>query len=982
MESEQQDSAKVLELLETEKIIKISQLCDYLRTYKLNKDVTIKVANLILSRLESSRSKKSELKEVARELTENDGMNAIKDILENENSNSPQFTEAIYHIIGLLARIGTADILLSIEKSGIVLTASQAICDCQESPLWITYALAGVSTSKTCATEISTHSGTIDSILKVLGTHCGNSDDVVLHSLTILSSVAHFSPEVSVRIVSGEGLGTILSILKEHAAPGADTSGDICMLALQLLCAAARASSSSAASIVIGGGVETCVWGMKAWPDNAEAQRWGCTLLGLLSRASNAEKKEFNKQNNSLNLECDDDEIAAAGGISAIVAALKIHSDSPRVLRQAFKTLGIIASQRTQNANLVATAVYGVEPTIASSMRRFKDDPELLGAACFAIASIAAGCKDAGGRLLSAGAGDIALHALRAHRDVDRIQHYGCTALGTLAAADPVNARKRLLGNKALELTADIMRTAPTFGRAQASACTAILSYLESDETYVRSKLFQLNIPTLISSAMERFADSAEVQEAVLEVLASLASDRDTAAKLGESAGNTLIPRAIDTLRRFTERPDIQARCCAFLVGASSKIPANNSAIAAARGAEAVLAAMVAHSEDARLQALGCRCLANFGHDSENRNIMGYGGIEAVLSAVAKHSGYADLRHWACIALANGTRDSLDNQLMFVAKGGLEFAVNTVKMSAESAIDKSTRYFAIIIIANACSEDSRTRHILRCIGGLEAILAFLRDERNEQAQTAGLQALALATKDTKTNALVVGQLGGISLVLPALRHFSRSVDLQEWGLCALEHITFNVPENQQVHWPGTAAETVLRSIRKNKSSPNVVLWGLRILANVTYGPQNEGNTADIRKNMDGLKAVVAAMKDNGSVSEIQRWGCVVFQTLAAEGVEGRSALAQVKATDAVLAAVAAHKGSLEVQECALYALGWILVDSTVAERKKITPIIELAKSAFPSSKVLKELLELFKCENGKMSISNVMFSPYAYNVMK
>lgn len=984
MATDQQDPSKVLELLSTDKAIKTEQLADYLRTYKENADITTKTAALILSRLESSRSKKSELKEVARSLNGCGCIAAMKDVLEAQPNNS-LFTETAYHIVGLLSRLGHAEVLLSLEKSGFVHAASQAICDSNannddsSNPLWVTYALAGLATSKTCALEICKRQDTVTGILRILSTHNEKSDDVVLHALSIISSIAHFSSETAVHIASNDSLGIILEAIKFHAAPGPDTYGDICMLALQFLCNAAKSAASAAASIVIGGGIAACIDAMKAWPDNAEDQRWGCSLLGLLARAANAEKEKTKESDGNANVD-GEDEISACGGIAAIVNALKMHPNSQRVLRQAMKTLGIIASQNATTAELVAFAISGAESTIATAMRRFKDDSELLGTACFAIASIAGGCSEAGKRLLAAGAGDIALYALRVHRDVDRIQHYGCAALAALATADPVTARKRLLGNKALELTTDIMRTAADFGRAQASACSAILSYLGSDAASVRSKLFQLGVPALIASAMERFPESAEVHEAALGLLAALASDRDTAAKLGD----TLITRAIEVLGHFESRADIQARCCAFLVGASSKIPANNSIIAAARGAEAVLAAMAAHPSDVGLQALCCRCLANFGHEAESRSTMGYGGIEAVLAAVSRHSGYPDLRHWACIALANSTCGSLDNQLMFVAKGGLEFAVKTVNAPAGTPLDKSTRYFALMVLANVCSEDARTRHILRSTGGLEAILAFLRDERNEQAQIAGLRALALATKGTKTNALLVGQLGGIALVLPALRHFVKVTELQEWGLCALEHITFNVPENQQVHWPGSAAETILRSIKKNRGSPKVVLYGLRILANVAYGTQNEGNTADIRKNVDGLKAIVTAMKEHSGDPEVQRWGCVVFQTLAAvsgeEGVAGRAVLVQVRAVDAIYAAIAAHKAVLEVQECALYALACIFVASP-ADKKKALPNVEWAAAAFPSSKVLADILALFKSDSDETNISNIIFSPYGYNVI-
>lgn len=979
MTSEQQDPAKVLELLDAEKGVKISQLSDFLREYKDNKFVTGKIADVILSRLESSRSKKSELKEVARELTDSGCISSLKAILETHNGDF-RFAAASYHIVGLLARLGTPEILLSIEKSGFVSVAASAISTSDESTLWLTYALAGVATSKTCATEICAHPGAIPGVLRFISTHGDDfeaSDDLVLNSLSILTSVSHFSPETAVSAASGEGLGAVLSAVKSHAAPGADTSGDICMLGLQFLYCAARAAPSAAASIVIGGGVEACVWAMKAWPDNAEAQRWGCSLLGLLARAARAERGEGGSED-SIDEE-ESDEIAAAGGVAAVVSALKMHPSSPRVLRQALKTLGIIASQNGPSAALVATAVAGVETVIAGSMRRFKDDAELLGAACFAVASIAGGCPDAGARLLAAGAGDIALYALRAHRDVDRIQHYGCAALAALAAAaDPATARKRLLGNKALELTADIMRAAAGFARAQASACAAVLSYLNCDPAAVRAKAFALGIPAAVSAAMERFSDAPEVQEAALELLAALAADRDTAAKLGD-----LVPRAVETLRRSQERPDIQARCCAFLVGASSKIPANNAAIAAARGAEAVLAAMTGHPGDVRLQALGCRCLANFGHEAESRCSMGYGGIEAVLAAVARHGNSADLKHWACIALANSTRDSLDNQLMFVAKGGLEFAVRVARAPAETPLEKSTRYFALVTIANACLEDARTRHILRAAGGLEAILTFLRDERNEQAQMAGLRALALATRGTKTNALLVGQLGGLAMVVPALRHFVKAAELQEWGLCALEHLTFNVPENQQFYWPGAAAGTVLHAIKKHKASQKIVLWGLRTLANVTYGAQNEGNTADIRKDPEGLKAVVAAMKEHSTDSEVQRWGCVVFQALAAaagaDGAEARAALAQAKAADSIYAAIAAHKAVREVQEGALYALGWLCAESP-ADKRKALPNVEWAAAAFPSSKVLAEILAFFKGDANAPSMAEIVFSPYAYNV--
>lgn len=992
----QDTTAKALELLNTGTGIKVSQAAELLQAHTESRDVILKAVECILGQIEPiEKRKKSELKEAVRELIESGGMPALCTALER-HSDYPTIVSGVCRVVGQLMRTGGSEAVHAIEGCGLVgAVAGEAASDmCTSSASvaeWVFFALAGLTTVKGCATEISGRSKTIDGVLNSLALHGADSDALALYALSALTSIARFSPAVAVSIAcSDSGLKAVLDITRAYSGPGAAMSGDICMLALQLLASAVRGDvgttttagsslspAAAAAAIVAGGGVEAAVWAMKAWPENAEAQRWGCALLGLLARGD-AEKQA----------------ITAAGGIAAVAAALRTHAASERVLRQGLKTLGIVAAHSEANAGAVAAAVAGDEASLAGALRRLQSDAELQGAACFAIAAIAEGCRDAGLRLLSAGAGDIALYALRVHKAVDRVQHYGCASVAALATADPEGARKRLLGKRALELVVETMRAAAGFAKAQVSGCAAVLGLLGADPEGVRGRVFQLGVPDLVGAAMARFPTSAEVQGACLDVLTALAADRDSAARLG-----ALIPRALDAMRGFPETRDIQARCCAFLIGASSKIPANNSVIAAARGAEAVLAAMAAHREDAGLQALGCRCLANFGHEVESRCTMGYGGIEAVLDALARFPGCADLRHWAYIALANSTRDHLDNQLMFVAKGGLALAVATVAKattssttpsSSLSAEDKSTRYFALVALANACSEDARTRHILRGLGGLEAILAFLRDERNEQAQTAGLRALALATQATRTNALVVGQLGGIGLVLPALRHFVKARELQVWGLRALEHITFNVPENQQVHWPGAAAETVLHGIRKNRAAPDVVLWGLRTLANVAYGPRNEGNTADIRKDPEGLHTIAAAMKEHAASPDVQRWGCVICQAVAAAAATTtdsdavHTALAQARCIDAMLAALATHKGVLGVQECALYALGWVFRDpsaASAADRRKVLPALEWAAAAFPASKVLADILLFFKNDPSVPSMAKIVFSPYAYNVI-
>ncbi len=98
----------------------------------------------------------------------------------------------------------------------------------------------------------------------------------------------------------------------------------------------------------------------------------------------------------------------------------------------------------------------------------------------------------------------------------------------------------------------------------------------------------------------------------------------------------------------------VQQRACIALLNIASQNRACLAAAAAAGGIEASAAALRAHAADAKVQGAGCDALKFFCADmpAHQAKAVAAGGIEAVVQALRRHAADAELQGVGCAALA------------------------------------------------------------------------------------------------------------------------------------------------------------------------------------------------------------------------------------------------------------------------------------------------------------------------------------------
>lgn len=123
----------------------------------------------------------------------------------------------------------------------------------------------------------------------------------------------------------------------------------------------------------------------------------------------------------------------------------------------------------------------------------------------------------------------------------------------------------------------------------------------------------------------------------------------------------------------------VQTRCCRHLSLAARRSDADNVAIAAVGGIEAVVAALTAHPEAEGVQQQGCRALGKMARNhSANHAIAAAGGIEAIVVALTTHPRAEGVQDKGCNALDHLVNDP-GHQAAIKASGAIVLAQGTLE---------------------------------------------------------------------------------------------------------------------------------------------------------------------------------------------------------------------------------------------------------------------------------------------------------------
>jgi len=170
----------------------------------------------------------------------------------------------------------------------------------------------------------------------------------------------------------------------------------------------------------------------------------------------------------------------------------------------------------------------------------------------------------------------------------------------------------------------------------------------------------------------------------------------------------------------------------------------------------------------------------------------------------------------------------------------------------------------------------------------------------------------------------IAELGGIELVIDALRAHPKAKDIQEHCLACLGCLGRELPENIRRIDANDGVEVILVALRKHAKLGQVQGWGFFALRNLAV------NTPEVQSQLlvsDVIELAIAALKAHPEVPHVQGCGCAVLGILSTGHVDVRQKIARLGGIDAILDALEHHPEVVKVQGCGWASLGNLVSDS-------------------------------------------------------
>eukprot|EP01116_Phalansterium_solitarium_P014624 TRINITY_DN3237_c0_g2_i1.p1 TRINITY_DN3237_c0_g2~~TRINITY_DN3237_c0_g2_i1.p1 ORF type:complete len:551 (+),score=182.93 TRINITY_DN3237_c0_g2_i1:46-1698(+) len=317
--------------------------------------------------------------------------------------------------------------------------------------------------------------------------------------------------------------------------------------------------------------------------------------------------------------------------------------------------------------------------TIVGSMQAAPTDAFLQEISCAALEDYAQQDKWRGRLVVDLAGVDAIAVAMRTHADNALIQEHGCATMAALTMDTKVH-NDALLEAGALPLVLEALR-AHMANAAIAQQAVAVLRDLASPSPDVVTQIAAADGIRMIVDVFRQYPKDIDVQEPAIHVIVVLA---------GVSAEN------LETLLELGAVPD-------------------------------VIAAMMQHSEAARLQRLSCAFLALAGDTGSGRAAVGTEGIKAVLEALRNHDQDVLLFRDACTALRLLTQDNVEHAEFAVENGCIELlnsavAANDGDMMFAQEADTLASQLASLLQSDDADPDVGT--FLVDIGGMKIPMQF------------------------------------------------------------------------------------------------------------------------------------------------------------------------------------------------------------------------------------------------------------------
>ena len=208
----------------------------------------------------------------------------------------------------------------------------------------------------------------------------------------------------------------------------------------------------------------------------------------------------------------------------------------------------------------------------------------------------------------------------------------------------------------------------------------------------------------------------------------------------------------------------------------------------------------------------------------------------------------------------------------------------------------------------SCAKICHGRIILQSICGQATVLEVQR------WGCASLRDLAQASSEDRS---WLGRLGGIELVLNAMRTFEADTELQQSACGALATLSYENQVNTKAVLQHGGTELLLRAMHGHSSSPSVqglACYVLRILAFLEEGRHH-------MVQLGAIETILMALRNHIGDVDVQGSGCGVLGRLTACSSEDLAKVASGDGLGVALGALSAHPRDAQVQACASALVG-------------------------------------------------------------
>jgi hypothetical protein len=457
------------------------------------------------------------------------------------------------------------------------------------------------------------------------------------------------------------------------------------------------------------------------------------------------------------------------------------------------------------------------------------------------------------------------------------------------------------------------MRRKSRMLKYQIRGCSAISTILNSmnNEMDLRGLgsriLYDETLVTLVLKAMQRFPESADLQEEACSTLYYLSIfDRASAATLAET-----LQTIVCAMERH-QHTGVQEEACSIICNLTSDMDHHEN-IKLKKGIRAVLSAMRQHPWNARILETCFAALCNLASSIHLQELLGQeGAIEVILASMSMHPKDCSINEYGCATLSNLSMNCKANQALIAQDNGVVMIVNAMNHDPNHAGIQESACAALANLASSTDETIIGK--IRSEGGVDSLLTCMK----KQLQHASMQehccrAFAYLTQDLENLDPSIDNYNSIRVILAGMRFHVENPQVQGYGCATLRNVCKNSNAREIVASVGGIG-TVIVGMRRNCDDEYVQENACSALFRLAENDLDNGVSISSE---GGVAALVDAMNRHSASRKVQTEGSRILSYLFLRSNMNYASLISVCVLEALLSAVNRHRDCREIAYLAL-----------------------------------------------------------------